>query len=885
MYEAARQILSDSAFTVREWFELPARAARYSAVPGFLFDSPVGRFLHERIGNGNGLWTHQAIALELLGQNKNVVIPTGTASGKSLIFRSLAFHRTIVSPDSRVVVFYPLKALLSDQLRGWKLMAAELGLPDDFIERIDGSVSTHLRERILNTAKIVLMTPDVCHAWLMSKLSLPDIKRFVASIDIVVMDEAHTLEGVFGSNFAFFLRRLLSARQHLRGQGATAHPPQLVAATATILNPSVHLSTMTGTDFVALDESADGSPQCERMCAHVIAPSRQEMEVARLLHERLLEFGKNGGFITFVDSRKGVELLARPKTKDLDSFLVSADVLPYRAGYDAEDRAAIERRLQNGSLRGVVATSALELGIDLPHLAAGVNVGVPVTRKAYRQRLGRVGRSSPGAFLVVAAHDAFSGFGTSFREYHDMSVEESYLYLDNRFMQFAHARCLADEMEAIGASAKLPASLTWPDGFPEVLQWAKPGGGRPPSFDGIAQLGGDSPHHGYPLRNVGEINYKIGLGPNAPPVGEVNEAQALRECYPGGTYLHLGRAWEIQSWQSTGYSGPLIRVKPGSPARLTRPRIRTWINAGITAGDLMEGHLVQGTNGFLAECLMQVTEKVEGFEDVHSGTYRPYSELRQINPNFRPRIRNFRTSGVILCIEDTWFRSGGAKQRFADRFLALMSREYSISPQDIGASATNISVRSPDGGGPRGDCVVIFDQTYGSLRLTERAFLNFHHLLRRLELAAATEDDAESREFSLILQRIATTVSAFDTSSLGLTQAEAPIGKHLRVFTPGSRVSYRQAGKNGIEVEVIGPTIMEGQLMYQIICPPKPPKNIPVKNWVAASHLDETAGDGEWDYAWWNSETEAFEEPDEMDEDSHDSDAAQLLGSSDSTGR
>ena len=105
----------------------------------------------------------------------------------------------------------------------------------------------------------------------------------------------------------------------------------------------------------------------------------------------------------------------------------NAEVLPYQAGYEADDRRVIERRLRNGTLRGVVSTSALELGIDIPSLRIGLNLGVPPTRKAYRQRLGRVGRRGPGVFVVIAPQNAFQMYGTSFREYHDMSVEPSYL--------------------------------------------------------------------------------------------------------------------------------------------------------------------------------------------------------------------------------------------------------------------------------------------------------------------------------------------------------------------------------------------------------------------------------------------------------------------------
>ena len=308
-------------------------------------------------------------------------------------------------------------------------------------------------------------------------------------------------------------------------------------------------------------------------------------------------------------------------------------------------------------------------------------------------------------------------------------------------MQFAHSRCIADEMEALGASLNLPANVQWPDGFKEVYAAAKPGGNRPPEFDAIAQLGGDAPQRSYPLRNVGEINFKIAIDENTDPFGEVNESQALRECYPGATYLHIGRSYEVVSWHTNTFR-PYIRVRCCNPKRLTKPRIKTWINTGIMPVDLMEKHLLIGDSGFIAECQMQITEKVEGYVDQNK-TFYAYQELRQRNPNMRPRLRNFRTSGVLLCIQDNWFRESGVKERLADWILAVFCREYSMLPQDIGAVATNISVRSIAGNGIRGGCLVLFDQTYGSLRLTERLFLNFSLILERLRLSAESGHEQE----------------------------------------------------------------------------------------------------------------------------------------------
>jgi DEAD/DEAH box helicase domain-containing protein len=134
--------------------------------------------------------------------------------------------------------------------------------------------------------------------------------------------------------------------------------------------------------------------------------------------------------------------------------------------------------LRDGSLRGVVCTSALELGVNIPHFSVGLNLGVPASRKSFRQRIGRVGRQKPGAFAVLAEPYAFKRYGLSLHGYYAASVEPSYLYLQNRFIQYAHARCLAEELEMLGVTGKkvLPGFVNWSEGFKTVFEFAYIGG-------------------------------------------------------------------------------------------------------------------------------------------------------------------------------------------------------------------------------------------------------------------------------------------------------------------------------------------------------------------------------------------------------------------------
>ena len=861
MYDTIRHTLEDSSqLSVVESFEIEGRPARLAPVPEFLMGSKVGAYLKREFGSG--LWKHQTEALELLNRGINVVVSTGTASGKSLIFRSLAFHRVLMEPSSRIVVFYPQLALVEDQLRGWRSMARSLGLDGETIGRIDGSVQVSEREEILKRARVIIMTPDVCQAWMMSRLALPVVKDFVGSLSALVMDEAHTLEGVFGSNFAFLIRRLITARVQIMGRGDGPGHPQMIAATATIASPGEHLRRLTGSDFAVIDHEADGAQQHERLVAHIACPPGDELNIARQLQELVLTDGREGGFITFMDSRKGVETLAMATEEDIKGLFEDPAVNAYRAGYMATERRHIEHQLRSGILRGVVSTSALELGIDFPSLAVGFNLGVPPTRKAYRQRLGRVGRSGPGAFIVIGTPTEFRQYGTSLREYHDQSVEPSYLYLHNRFMQFAHGRCLSEERDALAVGLSLPSSVEWPTGFEDTYQEAQPGGRRSPEFDGIAELGGDAPHYGYPLRNIGERSFQIKLHEDADSMGDINQSQALRECYPGGSYYHNMRSYYIAGWRTRTFQRPYIWVRGGTPGRSTRPRITTWLNSTITASDVLDSHLLKGEHGFLSESQMMITERVEGYTD-RTGEFHSYRELQQTNPNMKPMSRNFRTTGVILCIDDELFGTAAVRRQFSEVLRDVFAHRCSLSAQDIGSTSTNISVLDGDGQQRGRRCVAVFDQTYGSLRFTEQLYGEFESILDQVLSAVAVDSEADS-DLVKAVERIRVVVGDFESTSPFNVKVEDIPGGYEQVFSPGSRVCYRETGALSEDVTIIEPTIIDGPLMYRVEV--KQSRGPALRRYIPAASVEPSADADAWEYRWWNRETQTYEDPPREDE-------------------
>ena len=492
---------------------------------------------------------------------------------------------------------------------------------------------------------------------------------------------------------------------------------------------------------------------------------------------------------------------------------------------------------------------------------------VPPSRKAFRQRVGRVGRSQKGAFAVVADPLAFRRLGSTFQEYWEGSVEPPRLYLGNRFMQFAHARCLAEELESLEvARPGLPGNITWPTGFAEVFAFARPGGARPQEFDPIHQLGGDEPHLNYPLRNVGEPSFTIAPSSGGGErIGTVSLQQAIREAYPGAIYLHLTRGYRVFDWRNTAFDRT-IRVGPTSAVGITKPLIRTFVNAWVDRVGIVAGHYRVGERGFLAECQLQITERVEGYEE--RGQKKQYRDLRQENPAMTTKMRDFRTTGVVLRVGEEWFKSPGVKQQLADALRSLIFREYSIAPQDVDVVATNIALVQ---GGQRlavTDAIVVFDATYGSLRLTEPVFTDLSDLLDRFARAADLVGEQEEAPIpDEVLDRLRAWLRALPPLSIpNEYAAEIPEDGWLRVLKPGSRVARRDSKNLLTDIEIIEPLLMsiiedKPATLHYRYHPAHAPLGRAVTLFTPETAI-ERVGD-EWSETLWNPTTREFRDDEE----------------------
>ena len=354
-------------------------------------------------------WRHQRSLADLGHSGQSAVISTGTASGKSLAYLMPALNALLMPPpegqtgSATVLYVSPTKALANDQLR--RLMTLQLdGLR---VATYDGDTPSEERDWVRGHANFVLTNPDMLHHSM-----LPGHARwapFLRRLQFVVIDELHHYRGLFGAHVALVIRRL---RRICERYGAS---PTFLLASATASDPAMTAERITGVPCreVSTDDSPRGEalfalwePPLTELHGERGAPVRRTAtaEAASLLSDLVVQDARA---IAFVRSRRGAEvvsLLARHALSEIDPSLPRT-VAAYRAGFLPEERRILEQRLTSGDLRGVAATTALELGIDVTGLDAVLLAGWPGTRSSLWQQAGRAGRAGQGALAVLIARD------------------------------------------------------------------------------------------------------------------------------------------------------------------------------------------------------------------------------------------------------------------------------------------------------------------------------------------------------------------------------------------------------------------------------------------------------------------------------------------------
>jgi DEAD/DEAH box helicase domain-containing protein len=511
-----------------------ARAAENVEIPAWL--APELRAA--LIGGGiASLYSHQLEALETAAE-ENVVVTSGTASGKSLAFNLPVLDALARDDRARALYLYPTKALAQDQAR--KL--SELGLRELRHAIYDGDTPRDDRPQIRRRSNLILTNPDMLHIGV-----LPHHKSwgdFLANLRWIVVDEAHTYRGVFGSHVANVLRRL---RRVARRYGAE---PRFVLTSATIANPVELAEGLVGEPFRLVD--SDGAPRAPRRIGMWNPPviDRRSMtrksvlsEAAELLADLV---GEGMRTICFLRSRRGIELIqrfTRMRLEELGRPQLAERIAPYRAGYTPQQRREIEARLADGDLLAVVATDALELGIDIGYLDAAICVTFPGTVASLRQMWGRAGRRSEGLALYIAGEDALDQFFCRHPdEFLERPVEAAILDHENDRIQHAHVLAAAYELPLSESDAEFlgPRWRERAEGLVGIGELRRGKEGR------YLPRGPHFPAGDISLRSASPDSMAIVERDSGELLGAVEAERAFTTVHPGAVYLHMGRSYEVR---------------------------------------------------------------------------------------------------------------------------------------------------------------------------------------------------------------------------------------------------------------------------------------------------------------------------------------------------
>src|SRR6478735_3078243 len=528
---------------LRHVADLAPRQARPQAWPHWA-DSDVVRAFHDR--GITAPWSHQFEAANLAHDGHHVVISTGTASGKSLAFQLPIMDVLARDPRARALYLSPTKALGHDQLRtAHSLTTAVAALTDVAPASYDGDTSSEVRRFARERSRWIFSNPDMIHLSLLRNHARWAV--FLRNLRYIVVDECHYYRGVFGSNVAMVLRRLMRLCTRYTAT------PTVIFASATTASPAATATELIGQTVREVTE--DGSPQGARTVAlwepalrtdlvgENGAPVRRSAgaEAARVMADLIAEGART---LTFVRSRRGAELTAlgaRARLEDVAPELAGR-VASYRAGYLAEDRRALERALAEGDLRGLASTNALELGVDIAGLDAVVLAGFPGTVTSFWQQAGRSGRRGQGALiLLIARDDPLDTYLVHHPEaLLDKPIERVVIDPGNPYVLGPQLLCAATELPLTDAevrawNAEDVANALVDDG----LLRRRPSGYFPST--------GVDPHSAVDIRGSSGGQIAILETATGRLLGSADVGRAPATVHPGAVYLHQGETYMVDS--------------------------------------------------------------------------------------------------------------------------------------------------------------------------------------------------------------------------------------------------------------------------------------------------------------------------------------------------
>ncbi len=670
---------------------------------------PLPEWLDGRLANGlrarqiTGLYSHQAEAMDHLRAGRDVVIVTPTASGKSLCYDLPVLQALTEDPSARALYLFPTKALSQDQVAGFRELASAAGL-ELAAAVYDGDTPAPIRSTIRSAGQVVVTNPDMLHAAI-----LPHHTKWFQLFEqlrYVVVDEAHSYRGIFGSHVANVIRRLLRLCAHYGSR------PQIVCCSATIGNPQALAETLTGRQMTLVDRN--GAPAGEK---HIVVlnppPIDQRLGVrpgAMALSRRAaLAFLRAGRqTIVFGRSRVAVELILTGLREALrEGRGPLSRIRGYRGGYLPSERRAIEAGLRSGEILGVVSTNALELGIDIGRLDVAVLAGYPGTIAGTRQQMGRAGRRGEASVaILVAGAGPVDQFMATHPEYlFDASPEEARLDPTNLHVLLAHIRAATFELPFDPGDEMTGVPTD------ELLAFLAEEGHVRQADDGRWYWASENfPASEISLRVAAPENVVIidTGGPRPRVIGEVDLFSARTLVHENAIYLHETRQYHVDrlEWEERrAYVRP-IDVEHYTQAELavTLKPLETFASAPAGAAERAHGEVMVSSLATIYKKLRLETHENLGWGRIHL----PEIELH--------------TTAYWLALDPTQFSSWRRDEldtalTGAGRALQTVGSILLMSdPHDLGMVA---QVRSPHAERP---LIYLYDSVPGGVGLAGRLF-------------------------------------------------------------------------------------------------------------------------------------------------------------------
>ncbi|PLB48009.1 putative DEAD/DEAH box helicase [Aspergillus steynii IBT 23096] len=507
-------------------------------------------------------YSHQAEAINHLYEGHHVIVSTSTSSGKSLIYQVPMLHELEKDHASRGLYIFPTKALAQDQRRSMKELLQYIdGLQDAMVETFDGDTPMENRNLIRDEARIIFTNPDMLHITILPQES--SWRTFLKNLKFVVVDELHVYNGLFGSHVAFIMRRLRRicaavGNRHVR----------FISCSATVANPEYHMQAVFGIDDVKLIDF-DGSPsgRKEFICWNTPFKDPDDptsgrgdavAETARLFCQLIL---RGTRVIAFCRVRRLCEVLlqaVRAEFHALERQEVGNLVMGYRGGYSPQDRRRIEKEMFEGQLMGIVATNALELGVDIGSLDAVITLGFPYSISNLRQQSGRAGRRNKDSLSVLVG-DKFPTDQHYMKNPEELFTRpncELQVDLANELILEGHVQCAAFEMPIRPEEDR----VYFGEQLLEVAATRLMRDGL--GFYHCHERFRPQPSRCVSIRDTEDQHFAVIDVTNArnTVLEEVEASRAFFSIYEGGIFLHQGRTYLVKELNPDQRFARVVRV-------------------------------------------------------------------------------------------------------------------------------------------------------------------------------------------------------------------------------------------------------------------------------------------------------------------------------------